>query len=427
MASWVRYLNFAAASGAIVTALLGLMLTLTMPYVERWERRFFGVLFSVLGVYTVSDFGGQASQYFLGTDYLWLSRTFVFLELLFAITILPLLTVYLLRCAGKDWARSGVFWAALGLEAAYVVVTVVAQFSDAILYFSTEERCVLPGPWYPVIAAPPVLLMLLDLGLLVRYRSLLSRRQRRAFSIYFVVPLLSVFLQAVFFGASVLVIGISFSALVFLGFALADQTDAHVRQREREAQRRAEITALQMRPHFIYNVMSSIYYLCEQDVTRAQQVTLDFTTYLRANFDAVAANGEVPFAKELEHTRAYLAVEQARFEGSLVVEIDCPHTNFKLPPLTLQPLVENAVKHGVDPERPPLHVRVATREEPDAWVVEVLDDGPGIEDMLPAEENRASALTNIQERLAARGASLSVEPREAGGTAATIRIPKLAV
>ena len=90
-----------------------------------------------------------------------------------------------------------------------------------------------------------------------------------------------------------------------------------------------------MRPHFIYNTMTSIYYLCEQDPKTAQQVTLDFTNYLRKNFSAIAKDGTIPFTEELEHTRAYLAVEQIRFEGEMFVEFDTPHTAFKLPPLTL--------------------------------------------------------------------------------------------
>lgn len=86
-----------------------------------------------------------------------------------------------------------------------------------------------------------------------------------------------------------------------------------------------------MRPHFIYNTMMSIYYLCTQDSKKAQQVTLDFTAYLRRNFTAIASEDTVPFSDELEHTRAYLAVEQVQFVDSLLVEYDTLHTEFRLP------------------------------------------------------------------------------------------------
>ena len=177
-----------------------------------------------------------------------------------------------------------------------------------------------------------------------------------------------------------------------------------------------------MRPHFIYNTLMSIYYLCSQDPQKAQRVTLDFTNYLRRNFTAIAEEGTIPFSDELEHTRAYLAVEQTRFEGTLFVEIDTPHTAFRLPPLTLQPIVENAVKHGVSPGLEPLYLSVLTRETPDGSEVVVEDTGPGF---APTDDDEPHiALANIRERLALLcGGTLSIEPRAAGGTRVTLHIP----
>ena len=70
---------------------------------------------------------------------------------------------------------------------------------------------------------------------------------------------------------------------------------------------------------------------------------------MRKNFTAIAITAPVPFSSELEHARAYLAVEKAQYENSLFVEYDTPHIRFRVPPLTLEPIVENAVKHGRDP------------------------------------------------------------------------------
>ena len=132
-----------------------------------------------------------------------------------------------------------------------------------------------------------------------------------------------------------IVLGSALGALYLMVVIQSEQIGRHIQQKEKIAQQRASISVLQMRPHFIYNTMTSIYYLCEQDPKTAQQVTLDFTNYLRKNFSAIAKDGTIPFTEELEHTRAYLAVEQIRFEGEMFVEFDTPHTAFKLPPLTL--------------------------------------------------------------------------------------------
>ena len=153
---------------------------------------------------------------------------------------------------------------------------------------------------------------------------------------------------------------ISLCALTMLGFILTDNVEQYMRQQREIAHQRAGVMVLQMRPHFICNSMMGIYYLCDQNPEKAKQVTLDFTTYLRKIFAAIASEDTVPFKDELEHTRAYLAVEQAQFEDSLFVKFDTPHILFRVPPLTLQPIVENAVKHGMKSCNDPIHISVTT-------------------------------------------------------------------
>ena len=179
---------------------------------------------------------------------------------------------------------------------------------------------------------------------------------------------------------------------------------------------------LQMRPHFIYNTLMSIYSLCNQNPQKARQVTMDFTNYLRKNFNAVASDNTIPFPEELEHTIAYLAVEQAQYDELLVVDYDTPFTHFRLPPLTLQPIVENAVKHGLDPDAEPLHISIRTRHTNSGAEIIVEDNGCGFD---PAETNESGiALKNIRQRLEMMcGGRMTITPREGGGTVVMITIP----
>ena len=117
-----------------------------------------------------------------------------------------------------------------------------------------------------------------------------------------------------------------------------------------------------MRPHFIYNALMSIYYLCAQKPQKVQEVTLDFMTYLRKNFTALAGEDTISFSDELEHTRAYLLIEQVQFEDNLLVDFDTPHKNFRVPSLILQPIVENVIEHGINPESAPLRIFIRTRK-----------------------------------------------------------------
>jgi LytS/YehU family sensor histidine kinase len=216
--------------------------------------------------------------------------------------------------------------------------------------------------------------------------------------------------------------GLVLSALSMFGIILFDQIEQYMRQQQKIAHQRASIMVLQMRPHFIYNTMTSIYCLCDQDPKLARKVVMDFTTYLRKNFTAIASPTLIPFSSELEHTRAYLAVEQALYEDSLFVEYDTPHTWFRVPPLTLQPIVENAVKHGRDPYAGPFHISIRTRKTNSGSEIVVADNGRGL---LSSDDGEPHiALKNIEERLEIMcGGSLTITPGDGSGTVVKLTIP----
>ena len=204
---------------------------------------------------------------------------------------------------------------------------------------------------------------------------------------------------------------------------IARQEREIARQQREIANERASVMVLQMRPHFIYNTLMSIYSLCRVDPPKARQITMDFTNYLRSNFNAIASDSPISFSKELEHTRAYLAVEQAQYDDMLVVDYDTPFTHFRLPPLTLQPLVENAIKHGMDLDADPLHIFIRTRHTDAGTEIIVEDNGRGFD---PSEDDSEPgiALKNIRQRLEMMCAgSLTITAGDSGGTMVKVTIP----
>ena len=152
---------------------------------------------------------------------------------------------------------------------------------------------------------------------------------------------------------------------------------------------------------------------------------MDFTSYLRKNFAAIASEEPVPFSDELEHTRAYLAVEQAQFEDTLFIDFDTPYRSFRVPPLTLQPIVENAVKHGMKSSNDPIHITIVTRHTNNAVEIIVEDDGVGFDPARNSDDNDPHiALNNIKDRLEmmCKG-KLTISPRDGGGTSVRITLP----
>ena len=114
--------------------------------------------------------------------------------------------------------------------------------------------------------------------------------------------------------------------------------------------------------------------------------------------------------------------KQVRHEDMLVVDWDTQFTNFRLPPLTIQPIVENAVKHGMDPDSNPLHISILTRHTDFGTEIIVEDDGPGFD--LSDESKPHTTLENIRQRLEMMcNGSIVITPRECGGTMVTVTIP----
>ncbi|MBR5109950.1 MAG: histidine kinase [Clostridia bacterium] len=202
-----------------------------------------------------------------------------------------------------------------------------------------------------------------------------------------------------------------------------------VRTREREllAGQRVQIMLSQIQPHFLFNSLEVIRRLYRKDPEKAEVALLKFERYLRGNMDSLSQDEPIPFQTELEHTKLYLELEQLRFPDELRIAYDLSCTGFPVPSLTLQPLAENAVRHGVRGKKSGEGtVTIATREYDDRFEITVTDDGNGFDpNLVPQDGQSHVGLSNVRERLRCAGASLRIESGPEGGTEAAIIIPKI--
>ena len=409
--------------GAVITlTVLITWISFMIPGMNQWNKRFFVILFADLMLCIISAF---ADLLVYGDPSMILAEEIVsyFEGLLFSIPM-PMFTAYLLRTCGEDWQKSSLFRTVIALWGIYFILLTTAPFTTIFYYFTPDNQFI-HGSWYLFLAAPMFAVMFLNTASVIQRRDKLPKKYYVAFLIH-LIPLQVALLINCFIVETValVVLGLSVSMLSLFVIILYEQIEQYVGQQREIAHQRASIMVLQMRPHFIYNAMMSIYYLCAQDPKKAQQVTLDFTTYLRKNFTAIVSEETVPFSDELEHTRAYLAVEQVQFEDNLLVEYNTPHKNFRLPPLTLQPIVENAVKHGMDPEHAPLCISIQTRSTDSGIEIVVEDNGSGFESA--ASNAPHSALANIRQRLEMMcGGKMTIRSRAGNGTAVIVSIPNL--
>ena len=187
---------------------------------------------------------------------------------------------------------------------------------------------------------------------------------------------------------------------------------------------RISIMLSQIQPHFIYNTLGTIERMCLKDPKRASDLVRNFSLYLRGNFSELDSVTPIRFAEELKHVEYYVNIEKVRFPD-MNIEYDVEETEFVLPALSVQPLVENAIKHGLMRLETGGTVNIHSYETPTHFCVAVTDDGVGFDSDAPIDEKKHVGLRNIRGRLKAMvNGDLVLESKPGVGTKAIIMIPK---
>jgi len=287
------------------------------------------------------------------------------------------------------------------------------------------------GPLFPVqyVITDAYLIAATIHALIRMVRKTTTHEQRREYlyyAVYIAICLLAEYAEE--FVAAVPLFALSiFAALqtLFLSIYL-DQEYALARKERELSESRTAMMLSQIQPHFLYNALTAITRLCDIDPEKAKKTTMDFSDYLRGNMDLFTQKDPVPFASELHHSQVYTNIEKVRFGDKLNVEYDIETDNFLIPSLTLQPLVENAVKHGVGKKREGGTVHLSTHETAKGWYVTVTDDGVGFDLAQTQSDGRSHiGIDNVRSRLAAQsGGSLTITSVLGTGTTAEIFLPK---
>ena len=416
---WYYIFAYSTLGSLILINILSIVFSIVVPVLDKWNKRYLVTLSSFQLFCMATCFIDLLT--YQNPNMVVLEKANIFFEFFSLILIVIMPSVFLSHYAGERIKNGLLAKLAFVFAITAFVLLVIGQFTD-IFYSITEDNEIIRGPLFPLLMAPIVITLVIDIIGVFVIRKKILRGFFIAFLIYLPPLVTAAFLHMFFSLELLIVLAIGLWALTILVLVVKENSIEYLNQQKEIANQNAHILVLQMRPHFIYNTMTSIYYLCEQDPHKAKQVTLDFTTYLRKNFAAIASEETIAFTDELEHTHAYLAVEQAQFEETLFVNFDTPHTLFRIPPLTLQPIVENAVKHGMVASDKPIHISVKTRKTETANEIIVEDDGPGYQ---PKDDNEPHiALNNIRQRLEmmCKG-TLEISSGEQGGTVVKITIP----
>ena len=263
------------------------------------------------------------------------------------------------------------------------------------------------------------------------------------FYIFSILPLISFVIDAVMIGLGIWNTGVSskyifiaffFAAMVMVLRIIPNNINALAKAKELEtekmvlnaqlAESRISTMMSQIRPHFIYNTLGSIEQLCELDPPKAGELVHNFAKYLRGNFGELDNPKPIRMSQEMEHVRHYISIENVRFPD-MTFSFEMRSEDFSLPALTIQPIVENAIKHGLMKLPKGGTIRVISYETDTDYCVSVEDDGVGFDTSKLLDEKKHIGIRNIRDRLEVMvGGTLIIESTQGVGTKVLITIPK---
>ena len=305
------------------------------------------------------------------------------------------------------------------------LVLILISVWNGMIFMVDEQGHFVDGPYALEVNVFDAVAFLIDMGVIIYYRRFLSVRGLLSLLSYCALPISTMLLVDIWYPVP-LYLATTLSLIVIFLFFHGELT-RQLAEREKELSKsRLAILVSQILPHFLYNSLNSIYHLCDKDVNLAKQALNDFSEYLHHILGSVKRTTPIPFEEELQFVKNYLELEKMRFDDDLNVIYRIEATDFLVPALSVQPLVENAVKHGICGKDDGGTLILSAKEYADCFEVTVTDDGVGFDPQQEPDDGKLHVgINNTKQRLyAVCEGTLTVESKPGEGTTATIRLPK---
>lgn len=428
MTDAVRNIDLIISTAGFVLSVISIVQALSNRDIERKTRSFFISFFSVISIYVLCILLRGLTHRYTGHGWAVFSYACFFGQAVLSAALTVLVTAFLLYQSGeKNWQRCAAFRVSALLWMIYVVMEIV-NLGNGMLYSVDDMNAYSRGPYFALQMIPPLLIMLINLIALIRRKDRFSPRQKQAFALYVIIPSVCMLIQMRSLGVHLIELGTVIASLIMFGNIIADQREKYLMREAENAQLKMDILMAQIRPHFLFNSLTTIKYLISRDPKKADEGISSFMKYLRQNMDSLSSDRLISFKDELDHVKGYLELQKMRFGDELDVEYDIQCEDFMLPSLILAPLVENAVSYGIRRnEDRSGKVTIRSRRTPDGIELIVEDDGPGfVPDALPDDKERSHiGIKNVRERIEKiTGGELRIESEIGKGTKATIILPQ---
>ena len=305
----------------------------------------------------------------------------------------------------------------------YLVLVFLSMFNGMLFQVDAHGNLT-DGSYYWIAWLIDPMILLIEILVVVHYRKNLSRFGTIVMLNYGLVSLLTTGLQSIWYPVPELLACTLALLLMFMLFYW--EMAKNLVENERELmQSQMSLAISQIQPHFLYNTLSTIAELCRKDSAMAEEVTNRFALYLRGNLEHMGDSFPVEFSKELKHVQTYLWIEKIRFQDELQVVYDIQTEDFIIPALTVQPLVENAVKHGMMGSENVCTITIRTKCVERGYQVIIEDDGCGFDpEQVKNDGRKHIGIESVRNRLRFMvGGILTVRSVIGKGTTVIIEIP----
>ena len=253
----------------------------------------------------------------------------------------------------------------------------------------------------------------------------LNPREKIAFALYCVLPFIAIILQNAFKGYAIAYASIIVAIEVLFVFIGVEKNFQISMQKEKIRDAQINIMLSQIQPHFVYNSLSAISTLITINPEKAQEALDNFTEYLRRNLSSLTDVKLIPFEDELKHIETYISLEKLRFDDRINVIYDLKTTDFNVPVLSIQPIVENAIKHGILKKVEGGTLKISTYEADDSYDIVIEDNGVGFNNDDVKKEENHYGIDNIEYRIKNMcNGSLDIKSVINKGTIVTITLKK---
>lgn len=282
-----------------------------------------------------------------------------------------------------------------------------------------------------------LILFFLIVFMIIEYKNCKGSRFTLVFTLLLIISLLAEVFTKVYykefiyiaFGVGILVFSVTHFIAIMIKTQKSFVQAAKAEQFENElVQSKVSVMLSQIQPHFLYNTLVVIRQLCDIDPKTAKEAVTEFATYLRGNLDSLTLNTTIPFEKEMEHIENYVSLEKKRFGDRINMDYDIECVDFEVPSLTIQTIVENAIRHGITKRKEGGTVTIRTRESKKRYIIEVIDNGIGMDLTKPPEynDNRSHVgLDNVRKRVESMcNGELLFNSTPSIGTTVYMSIPK---